>query len=267
LLAILFLNFLYCQYQIDISDMKKKTSLADTAYQTVRDWILSGDYRPGMPLTRRPIADRLGMSLIPVTEALQRLEAEGLVESLPRIGTRVRIPTPEQIRGHYDLRQALETQSARLFAKRAKAPQRDELLDKARKLDELYAGLDREDPRFDRKLFRAHKEHAKLHLFIATNTGSKPLIDALERSHVIVFNWLYNSAAHIERHPPNWHQRLAEALLEGDPEKADRAMRHHTRYGMDEVIERISAYAGRNGHGSFRGPQRRTLAKQLDSGN
>lgn len=244
--------------------MGTKTSLAESAYQTVRDWILSGDYPPGTPLTRRPIADRLGMSLIPVTEALQRLAAEGLVESLPRIGTRVRIPTPDQIRGHYDLRQALETQSARLFAERASPAQREQLRENARKLDDLYAGLDRHDPRFDRKLFRAHQEHAKLHLFIAASAGSKPLIDALERSHVIIFNWLYNSAAHIERHPPNWHTKLAESLVTDDPEKADRAMRHHTRYGMEEVIVRISAYEFSNRHdGSFRGPQRRTLLKRL----
>jgi DNA-binding GntR family transcriptional regulator len=238
-------------------------SRADSAYETVRDWILGGEYPPGTPLTRRPIANRLGMSLIPVTEALQRLEADGLIESLPRIGTRVRIPTPGQIRGHYDLRQALETQSARLFAERATPRERERLLRMARHVDDLYSRLDRNKPRFEAKLFQAHQEHARLHLAIAAATRSGPLIEALERSHVLIFNWLYNTAANIETHPPDWHAKLAEVLVEGDPEKADRAMRYHTRYGMDDVIERISVYSSRNGSGgSYRGPQRRTLAKR-----
>jgi len=238
--------------------MKNKPSLAESAYATVRDWILSGEYPPGTPLTRRPIADRLGMSLIPVTEALQRLESEGLVESLPRIGTRVRIPTPAQIRGHYDLRQALETQSARLFSERATDAQRKRIVEMGNRVDALYAALDHGKPRFAAKLFRAHQEHAKFHLYVAGGTGSKPLIEAVERSHVIIFNWLYNSAAHIERHPPRWHGELAEVLADRDAEEAGRAMRLHTGYGMEDVIERISAYTIQNGHdGSYRGPQRR----------
>jgi DNA-binding GntR family transcriptional regulator len=59
------------------------------------------------------------MSLVPVAQALQRLEIEGLMESRPRAGTRVKVPTAQEIREHFELRQALEGQSARLCAERA----------------------------------------------------------------------------------------------------------------------------------------------------
>ena len=49
------------------------------------------------------------MSFLPVTEALLRLEFEGLLESRPRAGTRVRVPTPADVEGNYVVRQALET--------------------------------------------------------------------------------------------------------------------------------------------------------------
>ena len=55
-----------------------------------------------------------------VGDAISRLEAEGLVESKPRAGTRVRIATAEEVRGNYVLREALETHSARLFAESAR---------------------------------------------------------------------------------------------------------------------------------------------------
>ena len=52
------------------------------------------------------------MSFLPVSEALLRLEIEGLLESRPRAGTRVRIPSPEDVQGHYVVREALEVQAA-----------------------------------------------------------------------------------------------------------------------------------------------------------
>ena len=56
-----------------------------------------------------------------MSEALLRLEFEGLLESRPRAGTRVRIPSPEDVKGHYVVREALEVQAAMRFARAATA--------------------------------------------------------------------------------------------------------------------------------------------------
>ena len=91
-------------------------SLADRAYRAIRDEILRGQLGPGTALSRRRLARELGMSVLPVTDALRRLAGEGLVETRPRAGTRVRIPTERDVKELYELREALETQSARLQA-------------------------------------------------------------------------------------------------------------------------------------------------------
>ena len=62
-------------------------SLARQAYEQIRDEILQGNLAVGDILSRRRLADKLNVSFLPITEALQRLETEGLVESRPRIGT------------------------------------------------------------------------------------------------------------------------------------------------------------------------------------
>ena len=93
----------------------------------MRDEILRGQLRPGTPLSRRRLARQLGMSVLPVTDALRRLEGDGLVESRARAGTRVRVPSEKDVRELYELREALETQSARLFAERATPAHRLEL--------------------------------------------------------------------------------------------------------------------------------------------
>src|SRR5678810_72941 len=87
------------------------SSLAAEAYEFVKRRILRGELPLGEVISRRKIAAELGMSFLPVSEALLRLEVEGLLESRPRAGTRVRIPSPQDVEGNYVVRQALETQA------------------------------------------------------------------------------------------------------------------------------------------------------------
>ena len=80
------------------------------------------------------------MSVLPVSDALKRLEEDGLVETRARAGTRVKVPTRTDVRELYELREALETQAARLFAERATAVHRRELRRLAGHVDALFAG-------------------------------------------------------------------------------------------------------------------------------
>src|ERR1700681_1572491 len=103
-----------------MKDFAETPSLAAEAYGVVRQRILRGELVLGQAISRRMLANELGMSFLPVSEALLRLEVEGLLESRPRAGTRVRIPTAEDVAGHYVVREALEMQAARLFTERAR---------------------------------------------------------------------------------------------------------------------------------------------------
>jgi GntR family transcriptional regulator, rspAB operon transcriptional repressor len=209
-------------------------SLAQQAYELIRAAILKGEVPLGAPLSRRKLAAQLGMSFVPVTEALQRLEADGLVESRPRVGTRVRVPTSQDVRGHYVIREALETQSARLYAEKASPQERHELQQLAARLDALYADSDKD-------IFETFGLHERLHSRIAECTGCPALVEAIEKNHVLILNWHYNSASHFRELPLRWHQDLIEALNSGDVDAADAKMRHHVRYGREEVLHRLEA--------------------------
>src|SRR6185312_13990753 len=63
-------------------------SLADAVADRLREGIHNGEYAPGQRLVERTLSDRLGVSHIPVREALTKLEDEGLVVRLPRRGAR-----------------------------------------------------------------------------------------------------------------------------------------------------------------------------------
>jgi DNA-binding GntR family transcriptional regulator len=160
-------------------------SLAEEAYVAIREEILRGQLRPGAPLSRRRLAGQFGMSTVPVSDALRRLEEEGLVESRARAGTRVRVPTAQDVRELYELREALESQSARLFAARATPAQRRDLKRVAEQVDVLFTRLatSGDDPAFR---FTVNSQHMALHMRIAEHAGSPLIKQVIERKHVLI---------------------------------------------------------------------------------
>src|SRR5229473_7867065 len=120
-----------------MKDYGETPSLAAEAYNVVRQRILRGELVLGQAISRRKLATELGMSFLPVSEALLRLEFEGMLESRPRAGTRVRIPTREDVQGHYLVREILEAEAARRFAGHATRSERAGLMKMAARVDAL----------------------------------------------------------------------------------------------------------------------------------
>jgi DNA-binding GntR family transcriptional regulator len=218
-----------------------KGSLTQYAYRVIREKILKGEIPLGAPLPRLQLAKEFAMSALPVAAALQLLQSDGLVESLPRIGTRVRVPTSQEVRGHCIVREALESQAARLLAEKCTADERLELQKMAARLDEIFAGpVKHKDHRAD-YWFQAYRYHMGFHMRIAECTGCLELCAAIERNQVLIFNCLYNNSARVHefRDPKDWHQLLIEKITSGDPDAAEVAMRRHIRHGMDAIMSRI----------------------------
>ncbi len=219
-------------------------SLSEQAYQVIRDKILRGHYPLGAAISRRQLARELRMSFVPVTEALQRLEIDGLVESRPRVGTRVRIPSRIEISERYGLREALETQAARLCAQHADPASRQEVLNMAYYLDQLYASGGGGDEDFN---YSVHRYHMRFHLRIAEIGGNSLLREAIEREQVLVFNWLFDTAIQQRTLPPRFHSELASALVGSTIDAADKAMRAHVRHGIERAFDIREPSCAENG--------------------
>jgi DNA-binding GntR family transcriptional regulator len=137
------------------------------------------------------------------------------------------------VRDCYILREALETQSARLFAEKASAQERLELRNMAVRLDEMMERCNNDNVDPDER-FRLQAYHLAFHMRIAECTGSSALYTAIEKNRLLVFNWLYDVAAEFG-FPPRWHQDLMDVLILHDPEAADKAMRQHIRHNVEGV--------------------------------
>ncbi|MGH9453193.1 MAG: GntR family transcriptional regulator [Terriglobia bacterium] len=209
-------------------------SLAEQAYQLILDQILRGSLPLGSVLSRRNLAEQFKMSLVPVAEALQRLQIEGLLESRARAGTRVRVPNTDEIRDRFELREALECQSARLCVERATFQDRLELKRAAENVDALFSKAIHKEHDRD-YMFAVQKYHVDLHIKIAECARSEVLRSAIKNNHVLIFNWLYDTASGTRVLPPNFHQDLISVIVDGSPQKAEDVMREHVRYGLQGV--------------------------------
>jgi hypothetical protein len=94
------------------------TSLVDAAYRADPPRILDNVWPPGHRALEQEVALALGMSRTPVREALMRLQAEGLVEVIPRHGMRVLPVSPADMQEIYQILTALECMAAELLASR-----------------------------------------------------------------------------------------------------------------------------------------------------
>lgn len=91
---------------------------SERAYRALREEIVRWELAPGTVLAEVELAERLQMSRTPVREALARLVADGLAVAVGGRGLEVAPMDLDDVRELYEVRQALETQAARLAARR-----------------------------------------------------------------------------------------------------------------------------------------------------
>ena len=93
----------------------KSTSLADQAYEKIKENILNLTWPPGMPLTEARLTDELGMSRSPIRSAIHRLQAEGLITTDYYRSMTVSEITDKDIHEIYQLRELLEGEAFKLI--------------------------------------------------------------------------------------------------------------------------------------------------------
>ncbi|MEP6492908.1 MAG: GntR family transcriptional regulator [bacterium] len=87
----------------------QRQTIASMTVEALRERILRGDYPESEPLRQDALADELGVSRIPVREALRQLEAEGLVTFSPHRGAVVSSLSLEEINELFELRADIES--------------------------------------------------------------------------------------------------------------------------------------------------------------
>jgi len=201
----------------------------DIVYTELYDAIAAGRYRPGERLDLNDIATRYGTSRTPVREALWRLESDGLLKAVPHHGFVVSNLPGREIAELYHIRAVLEGLAARLAAGRLTDEQ-------ARALREYVHTM---QARLDQSNATAVIDlNLPFHEIIFTAAQS-PLLYKLITS-------LYASTTRYRNLTTTWpgraqelideHRALAEAVIAGDADQAERIGRLHHENNARTVI-------------------------------
>jgi len=208
------------------------TSLANLAYQRIKDRLIMLDIRPGEPINDIGLAAELGMGRTPVREAVKRLETDHLVVSFPRRGTFATVVDVTELGAISDVRQLLEPHAARRAAENASSETRAEMRQTAARIRNLkvVAG--------DRTTFI--NEDLAVHQLIYKATGNPHLEDVLVRYDnlatriwCMVIDRLPDLAEHVRE-----HSLLLETIAAGDGDAAASLALEHVR-SFERAIRRV----------------------------
>lgn len=200
------------------------STLKEQAYETLLERIQSGWYKPGAQLNRRDVAQELGMSTAPVHEAMLQLEHVGLVEAIPRRGTRVRSINREDMWNHLVVREALECQAARLICGAPVQAAYATLLPLAEATDNL--GCSEEE----------HASHEVIfHSALVELAGCPPLSSHYQQTmQVGAFYRASLLLTDYEQGLVDLHVPYLESLTVADPQAAEQTVRHHIWAGKPD---------------------------------
>jgi len=201
----------------------KNSRASDQAYRIIKSEILEGGLKPGEKLGKRSMAALCNVSIIPVIDALNRLENEGFVESTPYGSSRVVNFDGRRLADMFILREAIEVQIIRMLCFTIGSEEAENLRSLAVKIDSM-AGQSDKTPDYD-------DLHYQFHIRLAKATGSKNLLEGMENLHL--FSLLAKSetlyTALEDSVPPEEysHEDIVTAILKRNPENAERIVRRH----------------------------------------
>jgi DNA-binding GntR family transcriptional regulator len=193
-------------------------------YQHLKERILDGKLPPGQRLIIDDIAEELGLSIIPVREALQLLQAERLVEIRPHAGATVAAITSENIEEVFTILEGMEAMAVRRVAQRM-SRELDALLVK------LIAKMDSAEHANDVEKWSAL--NLEFHLALSDATEMPWLREITERA---LGNWdrirrhfFREGSAHRFTEAQREHHAILKALRKGDADMAEKLIRQHNQ--------------------------------------
>ena len=212
-------------------------SASDVAAQSLLDAIVDGRIAPGAPLRLKELSEQLGMSMMPVREAIRRLAALDLVEMEPRKGARVREMTIEDLQDTYFSRVHLESIAVFEAAKRFTAT--DAELATAALADRAAA-----QSAGDRVAERDAHERFHFALYEASRRTwiVRSILPAWRNSERYRIEALRRHAMQEER--DNEHAELLAALVRGDGPDAVRWMVAHLSTSVRLSAESLATQRG-----------------------
>jgi GntR family transcriptional regulator, rspAB operon transcriptional repressor len=198
-------------------------------HKHLREQILSGEIGPNERLIETRIAEEIGTSRTPVREALHSLEQEGLIESIPRIGYKVKLINDHEAVEIWEIRSVIETLAARWACENSREKLVRELKKNIAVAEELVA----------------HDEvgtfvelDAQFHETIARLSGGKRLLELAQslRRHALRYRIQSIYLPGTALRAIDGHKKILQAIERNDPEALAQAIRDHLEQSKKDTL-------------------------------
>jgi len=211
----------------------KHPTLGEKTFEQIKNMILSGRILPGERLLYSRLVHDLGVSQTPIKEAFTRLENEGYVVTVQRKGTFARKFSQREIREAFEIREMLEALAARSACLHAEAAS----LDRLEKINARFAASARR-----RDVKACTREDYAFHETLIDMSGNAKLKELMNRANYHLQSIAQNGPdfLKISGEYSAMHARIIRAIGERDADAAERLVREHIRFGMDEVLPAVS---------------------------
>lgn len=208
------------------------------AYQTLRDAIMRCELRPGERLVIDDLARRLQVSTIPVREAIQMLQSEGLVVTVPHTGVTVAPVSRESIQDVFAVLEALEVVASRLVAERAMPDELDALAKLVTDMDRAVAA-------------KRHAQWAAMNTKFHRTIGSLPGLPMLgEMTERVLARWdrvrryfFRGVLVHRVEQAQDEHRTMIAAMRDRDLAALEAIVRQHNRRAFESYMSFLGSGA------------------------
>jgi DNA-binding GntR family transcriptional regulator len=205
---------------------------ADYVFKTIKNKILTGEWKQGQDIIISKVAEELQVSTIPVREALKRLQMEGLIDIIPHKGACVTTLDRDKINEIISIRAVLEGYAARTAVPFIDENKFSKIKEMADKMNEYAVQGD------DEQFANANKE---FHRFLYKQSPFKMLYDMIFKlwdggnwsKSVFAFN------PSRMRESVKEHYEIIEAIKEKDEEKVEYLVRQH-KLKNAKLLEQVS---------------------------
>jgi DNA-binding GntR family transcriptional regulator len=228
--SILSLQFLSLQFASRMKKLTNIPNLTELTYRSVKEQLLDGTLVEGTRLIEEHLANQLGISKSPVREALNRLEAEGLICIESRRGAYVREFSIKEVIDLFELREILELHSiAAAEITQTLLSEMAESIERTKKF--LAVG----------NKLKHVEEDLRFHGLIASATGNAEFCRVFENIQQKSLLCRYKTYHLSGSTAPNGHGKIYQRLKQQDRDGAKLAMREHIRFVKDRLLDSLEA--------------------------
>ena len=206
----------------------------EVVYDTLRQAIIQGEFKPGTRLVIDELANTLGVSQIPIREAMRQLEADGFVTIEPYVGATITPINAHFIFELFNLLESLETICGRTAVQ---AMSDADLNTLAEMVDEMDATVDQPE--------QWSQQNKRMHLFICecahTTLTLKMMQKTLDHWDRLRLHYFKDVSGRRIRAAQQEHKQILAAFRTREPETVERAIREHNRSALSSYIRHLQA--------------------------